>query len=275
MPRSLFCLLLLARHAAADVDVPFRSTGRAVEIEIAGQRCITPCSLRVTPGEHQARVDGLDRRVLASEDAVVITPTRYPRLVLALSLITLGAAGLSLAGHESSPLSNEGRLAAGLAGAAMVGLAVPITISSSAKIGRARSERTDLFVGYHGEDMLALGVGYRPHAVGLGAQLRGRFGTDRYQFAGGATLHGPRLARVRPAVAAHVGLAELRGASTPANLAMEIPAQPGAVSLRATFELEARIELEVPLPIWPSIGVTARTLPDRVLTLDAGVHLAF
>jgi hypothetical protein len=271
-------LLLLVRHASADV-VHFRSTGRAVTIEVDQQSCTTPCALDLAGGEQHARIDGLDRWITPSAE-LVITPTRYRRLGLAIALLTLGVTGLSLAGHWSSPLTNEGRLAAGLGGAALMGISIPVIFASSAKLGRPPESRTDLYVAYHGDlgPMLALGVGYRPHAVGLGVQVRGRFATavsDRYQLAIGPTFHGPRIAYLRPVVALAVGFAELRGADTPANIPMETPAKRGELGLRATAEIEGRIELDVPLPITPSIGMTARTYPDQVYALDAGVHVAF
>ena len=280
-------LLLLARHASADdaVDLRFRSTGREVTIELRDSEqhaCTTPCMLRVPPGEYRARVDGLDRLVIASNSEVVITPTRNSRMGLALALVTLGAVALGIASHWSSPIhDNEDRLAAVIAGGSLMGFAIPIIMSSDARVGAGPSlSRVDVFAGMHypisdRDAMVALGVGYRPRAVGFGAQLRGRL-TDSaaiYQLAIGPTLHSPRFALFRFAVAAHVGFSSQRGDETPADLPTETPAIPGEIGLHALVDGEARIEIELPSVVQPSIGVTAQTVPDRRVAQIGRAHV--
>lgn len=271
-------LLLLARHAHADLRL--RSTGRAVTVELTidgtKHACTTPCVLDVPPGSYRGRVDGLDRTLIASDDEVVITPTRNGRLITALALIAIGSVGLTLAAHWGSPLGDRDRVAGALLGGAALGFAVPIGRSAGARVGgRTTPSQADVFAGVHyveDEPMVVGGVGFRPSAWGLGAELRGRLTTDPniYQFVIGPTLHLPRLPLVRPAVAAHIGFASARGEPTIAD-----PPIPGEVALHAIVDLEARLEVMNPGRVQPSVGATMQTLPDRVYALDVGVHVRF
>jgi len=292
MRSSLVLVMLFARLARAEpeVELRVRSTGREVTIDLfadgSKRSCVTPCVLRVSPGSHRARVDGLDRTLVAGDrdTEVVITPTRSERMIAGITLAALGAFGLTFAGHWASPLDDRQRVTSALAGAAMMGFAIPFIVSSGARVGaRAHPSRADVFAGVHVRDgdraqpLLALGVGFRPREHGFGAQLRGRFSSDvdRYQFAIGPTLHGPQLVGIRPAIAVHVGVSSQRGPETPADLAAELPAMPGAIELRALFDVEARLELAVFGMFTPSIGATIQTLPDRTYALDVGVHVPF
>lgn len=271
-------ILLLARHAHADLRL--RSNGRPVTVELSidGTRhaCTTPCVLDVPDGTYRARVDGLDRTLSTGESEVVITPTRNGRLILAITLLSIASAGLTFAGHWASPLDDRHRLAAGLFGGAALGFAMPLVTSASARVGgTATPSQADVFAGVHyldEEPMVAVGVGFRPSAWGLGAELRGRFTADPdiYQLVAGPTVHLPRLPLVRPAVAAHIGIASQRGEPTLAD-----PPIPGELGMHVLVDFEARLELMNPGRVQPSIGATMQALPDRAYAIDVGVHVRF
>jgi len=288
--RSLLALVSFARlaHAEPEVELRVTSTGREVPVDLyeddARRSCVTPCVLRVSPGSYRARVDGLDRTLVAGEGdtEVIVTPTQRGRQIVGIVLATLGAAGITFAGHWASPLDDRQRITSGLAGVALMGISLPFIGSSSARIGKTgHPSRADVFAGIHRVDgtqsRLALGVGFRPRVRGLGAQLRVRLSneSDIYQLALGPTLHGPQLVGIRPAIAVHAGLSSQRGPEIPADLAAERPAMPGSIELRALLELEARLELAALGMLQPSIGGTMQTLPDRQYALDVGVHVRF
>jgi hypothetical protein len=270
-------LLLLARHAHADLRL--LSTGRAVTVDLhvdgAKHSCTTPCVLDVPPGSYHARVDGLDRTVTAGDDEVIITPTRHGRLGVGMAILVIASTGLTLAGHWASPLDDRHRVAAGLGGAAALGFGLPFVTTASARVGGgATPSQADVFVGVHyvDEPMAVVGVGLRRSAWGFGAELRARITTDvdHYQLVAGPTFHFPALPLVRPAIAAHIGIASQRGETIIAD-----PPIPGDVALHTALDVEARLELTNPGWVQPSIGATLQALPDRAYAIDVGVHVRF
>lgn len=280
---AILTTALPARAGGELVELRVRSLGRPVIVELlderARQTCTTPCVLRVAPGTHRARVDGLDRTLVPDDGEVVIAPTRRGRLYAGLGLTSLGALGLVFASHWASPLAGRDRLASGLGGGALLALAIPVIVSSSARIGRAHTpSRADLYAGVqHGEagTVAAIGAGFAPGP--LGVDLRARFSDDAaiYQLAGGVTLHGPRLPLVQPMIAARLGLASQRGPETPPDLAMERPAIPGELERRLLVEVEGRLELAPPGRLRPTLGLTAQALPARRYGVDVGLLVLF
>lgn len=271
---SLLCLLLLARHAHAELT--FRSTGRSVEIELevdgTKHTCMTPCTLDVRPGDYRAKVDGLWRWLRTEEpNVVVVTPTRRGRMAVAGGILLAASTGLTFAGHWASPLNDQQRLSAGLFGGVALFWAIPWAISQSAYVGRTNSQ-ADVYVGYHhaGTPMMVINTNLRRGWMGFGGDLGMRVSDDIdvYQLYAGPTFHFPSLPLVRPALAAHVGIGSRIGPTVIAD-----PPIPGKPELVPVVDVQARLELTNPGVIQPSFTATYQALPDPIWILGGGIHI--
>jgi hypothetical protein len=257
-------LLGITGPAAAEPNaeigaVDLQSSGRSVTVELLDvprTSCATPCVLRAPSGAHRARVDGLARTIIVGDSAatpsrVTIQPTRRARLYAGIAAITAGALGLTLAGHWASPLDDRARLQAGIGGALLFGLAIPLVRSSSAVVEQASAGATHhqprpssaevlAGIGAAGDAMFAgTGFGYRLADSSWGVAARGRFARDGYQVLGGATLYAPRLPLVQPALTVAAGAAVRDGAAA------------------GLLEAEAQLGREVPWDIKPRAAVVA------------------
>jgi hypothetical protein len=245
-----------------------------VRVELKEQRCDTPCALQLPAGEHRARIDGLDRTLVAYdvESHVYVRPTRRGRLAVGAAALLLGSTGLTLAGHWASPLDNRQRLISGLAGAGFTVIAVPLLISSSARVYDWRSKRAptfrpgevELLAGaqlVRGTDQLfaTAGIGYRFENSRFGMRAAGRFATDElgvYQLVLGGTVYAPRLPIVQPTLSIAGGLAQVR------TIDAELMQVTGTRT-RPLLELDAQLSIEVPRwPVKPRIGGLVQLFAD-------------
>jgi hypothetical protein len=257
------------------------SHGRPVRVVVGDQACVTPCTLVLPGGEHRARIDGLDRTLVAyeSESDVYVTPTKRGRMVLGGTALVLGTLGLTFGGHWASPLEGRQRIVAVLSGTALVALAVPILTSSSARVEDWRARRApdhrpsqlEVLAGaqlVRGSDRIfaTAGLGFRPANRSLGVRAAGRFATDAgnvYQLLLGGTLYGPRLPIVQPSLTFATGLASYRPHAaelSPAELEVEAGRQDPR--MRPLLELDAQLSVEVPWPVKPRAGVIAQVYAD-------------
>ena len=266
-----FAITLSSSTAVAET-LHVHSYGRPVRVEVGDRTCDTPCVLQLPSGAHRARIDGLDRTLVAydGETHIYITPTRRGRLYAGIAAIVLGSTGLTLAGHWASPLEGRQRAVAGLGGLGLTILAIPLVTSSSVRVHdwRTRRERThqpsavELLAGgqlVRGSDRLfaTTGFGFRPANRAYGIRAAGRFATDAgnvFQIALGGTLYAPRLPIVQPTLTLSTGIASDR--------AVELELNQTNPRMRAFVELDAQLSIEVPWPVKPRAGIIAQAFSN-------------
>jgi len=256
---------LLPSTAVAQAVI--QSNGRSVAVEIRDgetrHRCSTPCTLPVAEGLYRARVDGLDRQLdIVHGDAVVVRPTRRRQMALGIAMVGIGATAASVAASWAIDLRGRDRAIGAIGGLGLMMLAIPVITRASAKVLGQRGsepvravtpERLIVSVGASyptagptSATFVDGSIGYRleDSRLSVGAIARhGFFDSGRAtEILAGAEL---RLARL-PIASINAGLAG--GAERSRNKA-------GDLATGALFELSSTLQIELPVPIKPRVGL--------------------